>query len=595
MATTSRDGTVGPGWVHELRAKYTAGIAHAFVLHFSVRDYVAPGVGLRNYLAKLLGSTEVIAFYDRSQGITFPLASMRQAFLEAVGLNQQEDEALAALRAATGGGSAGDIPLPTDPNGALPLLETLLRQKGPEKRRAAVVIDYAETLAPAADKAMMGPADRTNLVTLCRWGTDPEIAASNNLVILVTNNLAELHPDVRAASAKYESILVPLPDYQERVEFVDHLRAVHDGVRLGPEMSTERLSAATAGLSRLHIEDIWLRAAASEELAVTPDLVRERKQDIIASEYGDVIEILEPRFGFELIGGLEHVKAFFRRNVIEPIKQQNPRRVPMGILLTGPAGCGKTAMVEAVAREAGINCVELKLEKILGGIVGTSERNLDKALRCIETLAPTLVFMDEIDQKVRRGGSGASDGGSSVNNNIFSRLLEFMSDGGHRGRIVFLAATNRPDLIDAALKRPGRFDKKVPFLLPNGNERDQIMAAMFSKYDLTWESTYSTGRLSDLRDALEGWTGAELEALVLKAWEISEDDGRRCVAYDDLLAARNRLSPSTADVQLMTMLAIRECNDLDLLPEGYRAQLADRAALDKRLEELAQPRGRREL
>ena len=142
--------------------------------------------------------------------------------------------------------------------------------------------------------------------------------------------------------------------------------------------------------------------------------------------------------------------------------------------MTGPAGTGKSAVAEAVAHEAGVNAVVLNLARILGQYVGNSERNLEKALQAIKSLAPTIVFIDEIDQSVSRGGSGDS----GVSNRIFKRLLEFMSDTGNRGQVLFLAATNRPDLLDAALRRPGRFDKKIPFLIPDESERAAIIQVM---------------------------------------------------------------------------------------------------------------------
>jgi hypothetical protein len=125
--------------------------------------------------------------------------------------------------------------------------------------------------------------------------------------------------------------------------------------------------------------------------------------------------------------------------------------------MTGPAGTGKTAMAEAVAKEAGINCVILNPARIFGKYVGDTERNLDRALYAILAMAPVLVFIDEIDQSVSRGASGDS----GVSNRFFKRLMEFMSDTSHRGKVVFLAASNRPDLMDPALRRPGRFDKLV--------------------------------------------------------------------------------------------------------------------------------------
>ena len=570
-----------PAWVQELLDKYSSGVAHAFVLHFNVFDDVVPGVSLKSYLAKLMASRQIVAFYNRSEGITFPLPTMRDKFIELLGLGQSQDPALAALAGLQG---AQPEDLPRSPAAALPLLGRLLKLGDPEEKLAAVVIDFAESILPAADMATMSAEDRTNLITVQRWGRDPDVVRSGNPVFLVTANLADLHTSIRAASSKFEAVEVPLPDREARLSFIEYY-AAQKSQAFQRHLSTEELANATAGLSLIHIEDIFLRAEQEGEL--TWDLVRERKDDIIASEFGEVLEILEPRFGWEMIGGLQHVKDFFNRSVIRPMREGRTSRVPMGVLLTGPAGTGKSAVAEAVARESGINCVVLNLARILGQYVGTSERNLEKALRAIESLQPTLVFIDEIDQSVQRGSSGDS----GVSNRIFKRLLEFMSDTGHRGRVIFLAATNRPDMMDAALRRPGRFDKKIPFLIPDEAEREAIFKVMLRKYGLNGANSIPTSCIT----ATEGWTGAEIEAAVVKAVEVAED--RDMDPEEALTYAVQAISPSTADIEYMTLLAIQETNDRDLLPPKYRQMLDDRKVLQARLKDTRPEaaRGRREL
>lgn len=549
-----------PKWVETLLKKYTSGIAHAFILHFNVHDYVVPGVPLQAYLSKLLVSRDVIAFYNLAEGITFPTPSMRDKFINTVGLNNtanDPNDPLAALMELQG----GQDELPRAPGQALLALERLLKSE----TKSAVIIEAAEAVIPNGDIATMSPSDRTNLVTIARWGRDPQIMAQGNIVILITENLSDIHPTIRAASSKYESIEISLPDEAARREFIETLWK--------PEYVTPQEAARlTAGLSLIHIEDVFLRAEA--EGALSHALISERKKEIIATEFGEVLEIMEPRFGWEMIGGLEYVKDFFTRSVIRPMREGRYNRVPMGVLMTGPAGTGKTAVAEAVAFEAGVNFVILNLARILGQYVGQSERNLEKALRAIESLAPCGVFIDEIDQAVNRGSSGDS----GVSNRIFKRLLEFMSDTGHRGRIIFLAATNRPDLMDAALRRPGRFDKKIPFLVPDETEREAIFKVMLRKYDLD-----ETDIPDECVQKTEGWTGAEIEAAVVKAAEVMED--RSLDLEDALVYAVNAITPSTADIEFMTYLAIRECNDKDLLPPQYRSLLNDRKALEAKIAE----------
>lgn len=572
-----------PKWTNSMLNKYSSGVAHAFILHFNTADFVVPGVSLKSYLTRLLGNRKIIAYYNRSEGITFAQPSMENDFKELLGLNnQQEDEILAALGQNQSG---GDIDLPRNPAQALPLLERLLKTGNTDEKTSAVIIDYAETLAPATDISIMSVEDRTNLITLQKWGRDMAMANAGNPIYLITSNLTDIHPSIRAASSKYEAIEIPLPDKAGRLNFIslyldDKPTFDMDGV------TPNSMANATAGLSYIHIEDIFLRA--EQEGVMSWQLIKERKDTIVASEFGEVIEIIEPRFGWEAIGGLLHVKNFFQKSVINPIKSGRFNRVPMGILMTGPAGTGKSAVAEAVAREAGVNSVSLNLARIFGQYVGQSERNLEKALKVIESMQPTIVFIDEIDQSVSRG-QGSGDSG--VSSRIFKRLLEFMSDTGHRGKVVFLAATNRPDLMDAALRRPGRFDKKIPFLIPDESERKSIFEVMAIRYGLKCDNIPANAIT-----ITDGWTGAELETAVVKAIELIEDEElNECQAIEQSV---QRLSPSTSDIEFMTMIAIRETNDLDLLPERYKSLLQDRDKLEEKIKEQNsqnQTRGKREL
>lgn len=567
-----------PAWVQELTNKYGSGVAHAFLIHFNVHDYVVPGSSMRTYLAKFLGSREVVCFYNRAEGITFELPSMHEKFMDLLAFKKATDPAVAALAAVQGN---QEQDLPKAPSAALPLLVRLLKMGKPEDKLATVIIEHAETIVPSANVAMMSAEDRTLLVLIEQLGRDPEIMHSGNPVILLTSNLTDLHVAIRSASSKFEAIRVPLPDRQARLAFISQYRAEKEKTEWEP--TPEQLANATAGLSLIHIEDIFLRA--EQEKALTWNLVRERKQDIIASEFGEVLEILEPRFGFEMIGGLEHVKRFFRDSVINPMRTGNLKRMPMGILLTGPAGTGKTAVAEAVAFEAKVMCFILNPAKIYGKYVGDTERNLDRALNAIDASEQAIVFVDEMDQSVRRGESGDS----GVSNRIFKRLMEFMSDTGHRGRIVFLAASNRPDLMDAALRRPGRFDKKIPFLIPDADEREAIFKVMALKYGLKLESVPAS-----CVKTTEGWTGAEIELVTVKAVEVMEDQGKS--PEDALAYATTVISPSTADIEFMTLLAVRECNDKTLLPPKYQKLIEKRDELEAQIREKApEQRGRREL
>lgn len=567
------------GWFKEVSDKWAAGVAHVFILYGNVDDLVRPGIYVKDYLLSrnLVANREVVIVYDRSAGITFPVSPEdRRVFMEIVGMKQDVPAALAALQKARGE-AVDDLQLPSAPAQALALIEKALPLTGARRGenadnqsqetvypKTAVLIDHAETVFPNADLSFMSPEDRTVLVTVLRWARERQFTRVGPPVLLLAENLGDLHVSLRRASSRIEAVKIPYPDFEARQEFI---AAMAESRSAMPEEDVARLAAATAGLKLVHIEDIFLRAD-QEGRPVDLDLVRQRKEEIVRSEFGELLEILEPRFGFGDVGGLDYVKRFFERSVVRPMKEGNVARVPMGVLLLGPPGTGKTLLAEAVARESGMNCCSLNVGRLLGSYVGQSERNLERALECIKALAPTIVIVDEIDQS---GLSREAKGDSGVSNRLLRRLMEFMGDPANRGKILWLGLSNRPDLLDPALKRPGRFDKKVPILAPEPEEREQIFRVMFKKYGLAWE-----GDLSAAVAATEGWTGAEIEALVLKAYEIADDEGAEKVAEKHLASALERYFPSTRAVEEMTALAVAECSDADLLPPRYAERLKER-------------------
>ena len=548
-------------WLDEVRIKWWASIAHTFLLHQNVDDTVNGRKTALEYLpsTSFIAEREIIICYNRFEGITFPIPEHRKRFLEELSL-VADDVTVAGIDS-----------LPRAPEAAFVLIEAALRlfkqdENGERSPKTAVIIDYAETLFPAAETSQMAPADRTVLTAILRIAKDRQIADIGSPVILAAENLSDVHPAVRSASSRIESVLVPLPDFQERTSYIE---ALNERAGVGMEITVQHMARLTAGLKRLHLEDIFSRAGILE-IPVTQELVKERKGEIIESEFGSVLQIIDPEIGFDAIGGLSHIKDYLRRNVIIPMKEGNLRRVPNGILFPGPAGTGKSVLAEALAKESGVNCCALNLSRIMDKWVGSSEGNLEKALECIKTLSPAIVILDEIDQS---GLSREGGGDSGVGNRLFKRLLEFMSDTRNRGQVVFIGLTNRPDLMDPALKRPGRFDKKVPVLPPDTEERIEIINVVLHRYGICFSEDFD---FREVAEATEGYTGAELEALVLKASDVAEDAGGNCVEIAHMRHALEVYRPTTQGIEDMTRLALAECNDLDLLPPAYQDKLTSK-------------------
>lgn len=561
----TRNGFPEPAWFGEFRQ--AAASSHAFILHLNVQDYTVPGVRLGDYVAKKLSAFDIVARYNRAAGITFPLASMESKAKELLGMNGQQatDPSLAALSALGLGGNTGPQDWPSAPGQALPMLNDLLHQG---TAKSVVVIEWAETLWPAADLAAMSGDDRTNLVMAATWGTDSVIEANGNLVILVAGSLPDLNPVLRAAASRYSAIELPLPDRAARERYIGwYLEGLTEQPTL--EMSVSELAAATAGLSLVHIENVFLQAERAGGL--TWQIVRATKEQIIAAEYAGLLEIMEPRHGFAAIGGLDDIKRWFLTEVVEPLRAGS-KDTPSGIILMGPPGTGKTYFVQGAAKEARVNCAALHMSNILGGIVGTSERNLAKVFAAVRSLAPVILFVDEIDQsELSSRGQGS---GSPVAANLFNQVLQFLSDSSNRGRVLFIGASNRPDLLDNAFKRSGRIDALIPFLLPEPAERGAIAQAAAG-------GTLDAATVDALIAATDKYSGADIAAVIGKAKRLARRQGRETLTQVDVTQALDLLMPSSPkNADYYTALALRECTDREFVPARYRAMFADRKGLE---------------
>lgn len=588
-----------PPWGQELSSRYLSGIAHAFLLHGNVQDYVVTaGQTLKNYLLGSFAGRDVIVYWHRAGGFYFPSATMKKRFAEVVGLASATSSPRSggsglagAMNAMSGTAQAAD-PLAgidqTKPLVALGLLNKLLHVKAPrmettrgrsssalagthdETFRAAVIIDYAETVVPQGDST--SAEDRTALVFLDEIGRDVQIGELQHIVVAITSDLHDMHERLRRSGARWEQIEIPFPSFEERGEFVralleDEEKREEAGyvVRLADGLTCQDVARLTTGLRSIDLEDILLRASYQQQ-PISMALVKARKDEIVASEFEEVLQIVENEFGFESLGGMDEIKEDLRENVVRAMRSGEYRVVPQGILFMGPAGTGKTRLAKALAKEAGVTFVELQPSKIFSKWVGDTERRLERALTAIKAMTPCVVFIDEIDQAVSRGEGG--DNG--VSNRVFKRLMEVMADTSWRGKILWVGASNRPDLLDAALLRPGRLDKKIPILAPDEKERASILQVLTLQAFPHVKELPTTEQYLELAREMIDYTGAEIEAVVGKATQLYARSGSRWSIAQALREAFDRIIPSTQNIEQMTRLALLYCNDLDLVPSHLR-------------------------
>jgi SpoVK/Ycf46/Vps4 family AAA+-type ATPase len=246
----------------------------------------------------------------------------------------------------------------------------------------------------------------------------------------------------------------------------------------------------------------------------------------------------------------------------------------MGIMLVGPMGTGKSFIAEAFARESGLTCIKLKgfREKW----VGSTESNLERVLGIIQALGYVLVIIDEADRNM---STDARSSDSGTESRVMARLKEFMSDTGHRGKILFMLLTNRPDRLDTDLKRPGRMDIRIPLFHPERDEeKAEIMKAATKRHGFGLSGI----DLMEIAGRLENYSPADLEGIMLAADRIASRNGREDITGEDLTEAMEDFIPSRdrSYIEFMEILTVFESSSRKMLPERYQG-LSDEELQDR--------------
>ena len=240
------------------------------------------------------------------------------------------------------------------------------------------------------------------------------------------------------------------------------------------------------------------------------------------------------------------------------------KALPINYLLYGPVSTNKTFLVECLAGEAGVPVVKLK--NFRDRWVGSSEGNLEKIFRLVRALGRCMVFIDEADQTLGRRESGGSDNGLS--GRLYSMIAQEMSDTANRGRVLWILASSRPDLIEVDLKRPGRIDVKVP-LLPTASpaESATLIAALAKRYGLQLDAA-ELGKLEPRMPIL--LTPGAAESLIVKAYRHSRTQNAAAAA-SVAACLEDYQNPVPADVlEFQMRIAIREATDLAFVPPAFR-------------------------
>jgi hypothetical protein len=562
---TTPTATPLPSWASEMRDLFRSGSAAQFLLHGSIFDVVPHNGRLLSLPAFLeqamFASYDVVLRYDRSRGVR---------------ATRGGDDWGEWLQNALGRESASQT-LVREPGSALELIDryllrTLNLQALPggatgKPKRIAVIIEFAEFVVPRGDALQLGGPFAANTVKVLGWANDPAIVQSNIVTVLLSEGLHDLNSLV-VENPHAAALHVPLPSEADMQAYVTTLSQTQfPELAAKSDVPLDTLATRLTGLSRVGARTAIALALGNDKRITAPWLA-EIKKELIEREGQGLLDFVESPFTLDNVAGLDAVKRWLREDT-ELLKKGALRALPMGYLFAGRIGTGKTFLVQCWAGELGIPCVVFK--NFRDRWVGATESNLEKIFAILRALGQVVVFVDEADQAAGKREGG--DGDSGLSGRVYSMLAKEMSDTHNRGRIIWVFATSRPDLLEVDLKRQGRLDVHIPLFPPEtSKEREALLLAIAKKlkFPLTAD---------DLPPFTDDVTlgGNELEGLLVRALRIHElsaaspDAPKRPIkeVLMDLLR-EVRPNPHTRKLEYMDLVAVKECTDVRFLPPRFR-------------------------
>src|SRR4051794_22230814 len=425
-------------WAATFSEKYYSRTIALFVLTGNVHDLVPVRRGattdflpLPRFMNEVMfGRRDLVLSYDRGSGVAFATPEMQADFRRAL----EGYDAFYGAKFSQG--------LPRNPDGVLNVLGSYLRVRILDHKKIGVVINFAETIVPAGDMASMSSDDRNALVILKRWAQDASFLHADVTICLVAENLAELNQSI-VQNPAVAGISIPLPDEQERLEFIKYQLAITP-LPAGSDVNDAELAKLTAGLKRIHLQTM-IQHAHENRRPLTIKFLTARKKELIEAEGGGLLEFVESKFNLSMVAGHERAKKKLR-DAAAALRAGRSDALPMGYVICGPVGTGKTFLITCFAGEVGIPAVMLKNFRSMWQ--GQTEANLERVLHLLKAMSPIVVIVDEADAQL---GDRSSSGDSGVGNRVFAQIAQFMGNTELRGKVIWFLLTCRPDLLPVDL------------------------------------------------------------------------------------------------------------------------------------------------
>ncbi|MGE5555236.1 MAG: CDC48 family AAA ATPase [Methanocella sp.] len=438
-------------------------------------------------------------------------------------------------------------------------------QQAQQNAPSIIFVDELDAIAPKRED-VTGEVERRVVAQMLAL-MDGLSGRGNVIVIGATNRPGALDPALRRPGRFDREIEISVPDKKGRHEVLQiHTR----GMPLAQDVDLNKLAAMTHGytgadlsalgretamkalrryLPQINLEEERIPPAVLEKMEVTMDDFVGAYKEVTPTAMREVyIEVSSVHW--EDAGGLDDVKQHLKEAVEWPLKTPEiftrlGIRPPKGILMYGPPGCGKTLLARAVATESEANFISIKGPEVFSKWVGESEKAIREVFRKARMAAPAVIFLDEIDSLTPRRGMGMSDSG--VSERVISQLLTEMDGITTLQDIVVIAATNRPDMVDSAVIRPGRFDRLIYVPEPDDKSRYQIFKIYTKGMPIS-----SDVDLNQLAMMTKYYSGADIESLCREAamHSLRRDVNAREVTMKDFQDAMKEMGPSiTPDME----------------------------------------------
>ena len=402
--------------------------------------------------------------------------------------------------------------------------------QGEENSPSIIFIDEIDSIAPKRDE-VSGELEKrivSQLLTLM----DGMKSRGRVVVIAATNRPDSIDPALRRPGRFDREIEIGIPDDDGRLDILSiHTR----GMPINEKVNLKQIAKTTHGFVGADLEILSKEAAMRSLRRILPEI--DLDEDKISSEILQKIEISNddfrealkevrpsalrevqvqiPDVNWDDVGGLDELKDELREAVEWPVKHKEAYdyvdvEAPKGVLLYGPPGTGKTLIAKALAKMTESNFISIKGPELLSKWVGESEKGVREIFRKARQAAPCIIFLDEVDALVPRRGSGSSD--SHVTENIVSQILTEIDGLEELHNVLIIGATNRLDIVDEALLRPGRFDRIIEIGNPDSKARKHIFEIHTKKKPL--ENNVDIKKLVEITN---GFSGAEIAAITNRA------------------------------------------------------------------------------